>query len=339
MIQELGAQGLVVPPGLCPTTGIAGFTSGGGQSSLSRPLGLAIDSLLEAEIVDANGYILRASADQNADLFWALRGGGGGNFGVCTSFCFRTHPIDTVAYAAINWNLKDLKPVLKAWQEYTLPDADERFTPLLSIVSGKESLLLMQGVFLGPAEELRQLLSPMLEIGTIESASIEEIPWTEAAARIAATQPDAPEPFKSVGPFLYSLLPDEGIEIIEAFINRAATSSVSVFLHGLGGAVAKVSPRATAYFYRKVLSNISYFATWDKPEDAALGIRWVEDLRKDMAPFTRGIYVNTPDLSVEHWQMAYYGKNFECLTHVKAKYDPDAVFRFPQSIPPACTYR
>lgn len=94
----------MVPGGLCPTTGIAGLTLGGGQSSLSRPWGLTIDSLLELEMVDANGQVIRANATQNSDLFWASRGGGGGNFGICTSFRFRTHHLETVAYASINWD-------------------------------------------------------------------------------------------------------------------------------------------------------------------------------------------------------------------------------------------
>jgi len=272
LAEILGEQGLVVPPGLCPTTGIAGFTLGGGQSSLSRPWGLAIDNLLEVEMVDAGGRVLRANADHNADLFWALRGGGGGNFGICTAFRFRTHRIDMVGYAKIQWNLRDLEPVLQTWQKYTLPGADDRLTPLLTITSGQQQLVLMQGVFLGSARELRCLLEPLLKAGSPQEVTIEEIPWLEAAAQIGATQPDSPEPFKSVGPFVYHLLPDKAIATIRCFISEPPTSSVSVFFHGLGGAVAKVTSDATAYFYRKALSNMSLFATWDTPEGAAKGI-------------------------------------------------------------------
>jgi FAD/FMN-containing dehydrogenase len=336
MAQLLGEQGLVVPPGLCPTTGIAGFTLGGGQSSLSRPWGLAIDNLLEAEMVNADGCVLHASRDENADLFWALRGGGGGNFGICTSFRFRTRPLETVAYAEISWPISDLKPVLKSWQTYTLPDAERRLTPLLTIAAGDSTLLMMQGVFLGTETELRTLLQPLLNSAVPEDIFIEEIPWLEAAARIAATQPGSPEPFKSVGPFVYQLLPDAALNIIERFISEPPTSSVSVFFHGLGGAVADVPNQATAYYYRKALSNISYFSTWDTPEGAGPGIRWVESFRKAMQPFTRGVYVNTPDLSICNWPKAYYGSNYQRLTRVKAIYDPENIFRYPQSIPPSC---
>ncbi|MFB9762542.1 FAD-binding oxidoreductase [Ectobacillus funiculus] len=336
LYETLGSEGVMVPGGLCPTTGIAGLTLGGGQSIVARSLGLTCDNLLGLEMVNANGRVLRADADHNADLFWASRGGGGGNFGICTTFRFRTHRIDTVAYANISWDLSDLEPVLRTWQDYTAPDADKRLTPLLTIVSGQESLLVMQGVFLGSAAKLRQLLQPLLRAGTPQQVFIEEIPWLEAVERIADTQPDS-EPFKSVGPFVNQLLPDKGIDIIRNFINKppASSVSVSVLLHGLGGAVAKVPSNATAYFYRKALYNLSIWSTWSSPEGAAPGIRWVEEFRKAMLPFTQGIYVNTPDLSIENWPKAYYGSNFTRLTQVKAKYDPENIFKFPQSIPPA----
>lgn len=194
----------------------------------------------------------------------------------------------------------------------------------------------MQGVFLGSAAKLRQLLQPLLRAGTPQQVFIEEIPWLEAVERIADTQPDS-EPFKSVGPFVNQLLPDKAIDIIRNFINKppASSVSVSVLLHGLGAAVAKVPSNATAYFYRKALYNLSIWSTWSSPEGAAPGIRWVEEFRKAMLPFTQGIYVNTPDLSIENWPKAYYGSNFTRLTQVKAKYDPENIFKFPQSIPPA----
>jgi hypothetical protein len=109
-----------------------------------------------------------------------------------------------------------------------------------------------------------------------------------------------------------------------------------VLFHGLGGAVARVPSQATAYFYRQAWFNMSIIVSWNVPEGAAPGIRWVEDFRRAMRPFTKGAYVNGPDLSNKNWPEAYYGSNFERLTKVKAKYDPKNVFNFPQSIPPAC---
>ncbi|MGG2065226.1 FAD-binding oxidoreductase [Bacillus sp. S14(2024)] len=336
LTKELGSEGLVVPSGVCPTPGIAGVTLGGGHSILSRPWGLTLDHLLELELVDANGCIIRANDNHNSDLFWASRGGGGGNFGICTSFRFRTHQIETVGYAEISWDLQDLKSVLRVWQDYTLPTADKRLTPTLFMSLGVQPSLLMQGVFLGSAKELRTLLQPLLRAGTPLKVTIKDLPWLEAASLIYARQPATPLPFKSVGPYVYRLLPEKAITTIERFINDPPPySTTSVFFHGVGGAVAEISNRATAYFYRKALSNVTLFATWSKSEGAAKGIRWVEDLRRALLPFTNGVYVNTPDLSIKKWPKVYYGSNFERLTRVKDKYDPKNVFNFPQSIPPA----
>ncbi|MFK4426440.1 MULTISPECIES: FAD-binding oxidoreductase [Bacillus] len=335
LTETLAAEGLVVPSGVCPTPGIAGVTLGGGHSILSRPWGLTLDHLIELEMVDANGCIIRANANHNSDLYWAYRGAGGGNFGICTSFKFRTHKINTVGFAEISWDLKDLKSVLNSWQEYTLPCADKRFTSTLFMSSGVEPSLLMQGVFLGSVQELQALLQPLLQAGSPLTVTIEEIPWVEAATRIAATQPIAPLPFKSVGPYLYALLPEEALTIIEHFINNSPQhATTSLFFHGLGGAVADVSNDSTAYFYRKALSNMSIFSTWDQEEGAAASIRWTEDFRLAMLPYTKGVYVNTPDLSIKDWPDAYYSCNFDRLMEVKAKYDPKNIFNFPQSIPP-----
>ncbi|WP_428993742.1 FAD-binding oxidoreductase [Brevibacillus choshinensis] len=336
LTEKLGSEGLVVPTGVCPTPGIAGVTLGGGHSILTRPWGLTQDHLLEVEMVDANGRVLRANADTNPDLFWASRGGGGGNFGICTSFRFRTHRIETVGYAEISWDLRDLKSVLRVWQNYTLLSADRRLTPTLFMSSGVQPPVLMQGVFLGPAKELRTLLKPLLQAGTPLKVTIDEIPWLEAAALVYARQPATPLPFKSVGPYVYRLLTDKGIDKIERFVNEhPPDNTASVFFHGVGGEVAEIPSHATAYFYRKALSNVTLFSTWSKPEGAAKGIRWVEGLRLALRPFTEGIYVNTPDLSIKNWPEEYYGSNFERLTRVKAKYDPTNFFHYPQSIPPA----
>lgn len=340
LYETLGKEGLVVPGGLCPTTGIAGLTLGGGASALVRKYGLTTDNLLDLEMVDARGRVLHANADRNSDLFWASRGGGGGNFGICTTFRFRTHPIDTVAYANIGWDLRDLKPVLRTWQNYTVPGVDERLTPLLSIFNENQQFfdypLYMQGIYLGTARKLEQLLQPLLRTGSPRQVVIEEIPWLEAVEKISATQPSFPMPFKSTGPFVHRRLPDKAIETIQRFIHAQPSSvTASIFLHGMGGEVAKVPSRATAYYWRRALYNITPWATWSTPDAAKQGIRWVDHLRQAMLPFTQGVYVNSIDLSIKNWHKEYYGENFERLTRVKAKYDPENLFRFPQSIPPA----
>lgn len=336
LYEALGAEGLVVPSGICPTPGIGGVSLGGGHSILSRPYGLTIDHLIGLEMVDADGHVITTNADHNADLFWASRGGGGGNFGVCTSYRFRTHCIETVGFAEISWDLQDLEAVLRTWQDYTTPCADERFTSTLGIAAGEQSSMLMQGVFLGSVRELCHLLQPLLRAGSPQKVTIEEIPWLEAVSLISAQQPASPQPFKSVASYIYDPLPDSGIATIRHFIDRLPDSSIaSILFQSVGGAVAKVPSHATAYFYRQAQSVMQPWITWTNPDAAVPGIHWVEEFRLAMLPFTHGVYVNTPDLSIKDWPEAYYGSNFERLTKVKAKYDPENVFQFPQSIPPS----
>jgi FAD/FMN-containing dehydrogenase len=334
LAEALGKEGLAVPNGVCPKPGISGIALGGGQGILCRPLGLLLDHVVEIEMVDANGCVLQINDQEHPDLFWALRGGGG-SFGICTSFRFRTHEIKTVGFAEISWEHQDLKAVIKEWQKYTLPTSDKRFTPTLLLSSEKTSPLLMHGIFHGSVADLKELIQPLLKTGSPIKIDIKELPFLEAITLIANHQPATPFPFKSVAPFIDSLLPEEGIATIQRFMSQAPpNSTVSIFFQGLGGTVSDVSEQATAYFYRKALVNMVLFSTWDKPEGAAQGIRWVEGFRHALIPFTKGVYVNTPDLSMKDWSNSYYGENFQRLTQVKAKYDPKDIFNFPQSIPP-----
>nr|WP_240514194.1 BBE domain-containing protein [Bacillus cereus] len=194
----------------------------------------------------------------------------------------------------------------------------------------------MHGIFHGSVTDLQKLIQPLLQIGSPIKVDIKELSYLEVITLISNHQPATPFPFKSVAPFMDSLLPEEGIATIEQFMSQAPpNATVSIFFQGLGGTVSEVPEEDTAYFYRKALVNMVLFSTWDKPEGAAQGIRWVEDFCHALIPFTKGVYVNTPDLLMKDWSDLYYGENFKRLTQVKAKYDPEDVFNFPQSIPPA----
>lgn len=339
LTEVLGKEGLAVPNGVCPTPAIAGITLGGGQGMLSRPLGLLLDHVIEIEMVDANGCVLHINDQEHPDLFWALRGGGG-SFGICTSFRFHTQEIKTVGFAEVSWGHQNLKAVIQEWQKYTLPTSDKRFTPTLSLSSEKESSLLMQGIFHGSVTDLKKLITPLLKIGAPIKVNVKELPFVEAITLISKYQPATPLPFKSVAPYIDSPLPEEGIAIIQHFISHPPPhSTVSVFFQGLGGAISEKNKQDTAYFHRESLANIVLFSTWNTPEGAAQGIQWTEKFRQKLTPFTKGVYVNTPDLLIKDkdWPDLYYGKNFKRLTQVKAKYDPENVFNFPQSIPPVYT--
>lgn len=364
LVNTLNEYGLVIPGGLCLTTGIAGYTLGGGQSALVRKYGLAIDNLIEVEMIDANGCLIKANKRENKDLFWALRGSGGGNFGICTSFKFITHPIKNVAYAYITWPLSDLQSIVKIWQLYTKPDANHKLTPLLTLVNSKNestestnyndrlkqfktkfpdkdlpsmssSGIIFQCVFLGSVEKLKKILSPLIDIRTPNTIFIQDIPWIEAVYRIGLTPLINPEPFKSIGPFIPKLLPSDAIQIIDKYMNDVpSNNTILIIFHGLNGEVAKISKKNTAYYYRQALYNINPWATWSSENGSALGIRWVQKITDALSPYTNGVYVNTPDLSLKNYQKEYWGKNYKRLRKVKNRYDPDNIFNFPQSIEP-----
>ncbi len=345
LAKALWRMGRMLPGGLCFTTGIAGFTQGGGQTSAPRTFGLIIDSLVSAEMVNANGDVIYANMNQNPDLFWALRGAGGGNFGACTTFRFQTYPVEPkVAYAQLSWPISSLKPVFRNWQQLTAPGFDTRLNPFLLVLNdGKSQNVQVNVIFFGTAAELKQLLAPLLRAAARpQEVRIFDTDWITAVETIGALQPNAPVNFKSAAPFVREL-PDAAIDVVQRFIKAppAAGVQVSAFFHGLNGKVAKVAPRDSAYFWRDAWSNLSIWAQWTGDaspsfigaSSAYAARAWVEGFRRAVYPYTRGTYVNAPDLTLANWQELYWGENFRRLTEVKRKYDPENFFNFPQSIP------
>ena len=180
-------------------------------------------------MVDANGCVLQVNDQEHPDLFWALRGGGG-SFGICTSFRFRTQEIKTVGFVEVSWRHQDLKAVIQEWQKYTLPTSDKRFTPTLLLSSEKTAPVLMHGIFHGSVTDLQKLIQPLLKIGSPIKVDIKELSYLEAITLISNHQPTTPFPFKSVAPFMDSLLPEEGIATIQHFMSQSPpNSTVSIF--------------------------------------------------------------------------------------------------------------
>ena len=159
--RRLWDHGVTIPGGTCPGVGIAGLTLGGGIGFLSRQYGLTCDNLLAVELVDADGRVLRASESEHADLFWALRGGGGGNFGIATAFTFRVHPIGDVVVCTVTWPWDDAAEVLDAWQRWA-PGVDERLSVALAVAHPSAGTISATGLFTGSAVELPSLLEPLL---------------------------------------------------------------------------------------------------------------------------------------------------------------------------------
>lgn len=339
--------------GSCPTVGISGLVLGGGFGLLGRWLGVTCDALLSVEMVTAQGESVRADQNENADLFWACRGGGGGNFGIATAFTFRVTPIDDVSIYNVVWDWKDLRPVLQAWQKWA-PATDDRLTSILKLTAESSGTISSIGQLVGGGDELRHLLRPLIAAALPQSVEVRTVPYIEAVEHFAGIKPgherwaahwgnhlrsaEVPggNPFKNTSAYAYERLGPEAIDRIVRYLHAAPNDQGLVQLDAYGGAVARVPPHATAFAHRAgVLWNMQFQAYWSDPAEQDDNIRWVEDFRRSLLPFTRGAYVNYIDRDIHDWPSQYYGDNFTKLTEVKRAWDPRNVFRYPQSIPPA----
>lgn len=344
---------VTIAGGSCPTVGISGLVLGGGFGLLGRWLGVTCDALLSVEMVTAQGESVRADARQNADLFWACRGGGGGNFGVATAFTFRVTPIDLVSIYNVVWDWKDLRPVLEAWQKWA-PGVDDRLTSILKLTAESSGTISSIGQLVGEGEELRHLLRPLIAAALPQSVEVKTVPYIEAVEHFAGIRPEherwaahwgnhlraaevpGGNPFKNTSAYAYDLFGPDAIARIVAALRAAPNDQGLVQLDAYGGAVARVPRDATAFAHRAgVLWNMQFQAYWTDPSEQDANLAWVEDFRRALLPFTRGAYVNYIDGEIDDWESQYYAGNFARLTEVKRAWDPHNLFRYPQSIPPA----
>ncbi|WP_371367721.1 putative FAD-linked oxidoreductase YvdP [Sporomusa rhizae] len=331
LYKVLWHKGVTIPGGTCPTVGISGLTLGGGFGMLTRKLGLLCDNLLAIQMVDAEGKIVYADQCVNSDLLWASRGGGGGNFGIVTSFVYKVHPIANVAVYTITWDWSDAKEVIKVWQDWA-PFVDERLTSILELSTKKDGRISSSGEFLGPEGQLQYLLRPLITAGKPIQINVQTIPYIEAVLKFDGGS--GPHNFKNTGAFVYHCLPDEAISTLLYYMEISPNKDNSIQFQSLGGAVSKVPPTGTAYFHREAGYIMQYITQWEADTAESPNICWVETLRQSMLKYVDGTYVNWPDIFIKDWPCAYYGINYQELMRIKHKYDPENIFHFEQSIRP-----
>ncbi len=365
MYQRLAARGLAVPGGSCATVGVAGLTLGGGVGVLSRAFGLTSDNLEAVQLVTADGAVRTCTAAQNSDLFWASRGGGGGNFGIATSFTFRTRPLSQLVVFFLRWPWSHAARVISAWQSWAPAQPDALWSNLLlaSAPHGGTPVLQVGGTFLGGVAGCQQLLnrlyaaagsrpssgSPfqtsyfnaMMIMAGCASFSFSEchLPSQTKNGRL----PRVPSYAKS--DFFTRKIPPAGIKALINGIERlravhgAPGGSGGVGFDAFGGALNRVSPSATAFVHRNALFDAQYSTSWSAGGGGAGSARqqaWLRSFYAAMRPWASGqCYVNYIDPDLTNWRQAYYGANYPRLARIKAKYDPHQVFHFPQSIRPA----
>jgi FAD/FMN-containing dehydrogenase len=346
----LAQHGRTVPAGSCPTVGIAGLALGGGVGFASRKYGLTCDNLVEATVVLADGSAVVANAHAHPDLYWALRGGGGGNFGIVTRLVFRTHPVGQVATYAIEWPWSDAAKVVQAWQKLAPHAPDGLFSVLnLNAAVGGRARITSAGQLFGSADRLRELVKPLANAGTPIRFTVTSRSYLDAQEMWAGCSGTIAEchlppqghlgrsTFKGKSSFANKPLTLSGINAlirqIEARITTGSGSGI-ILLDSYGGAINRVKKDATAFVHRDALFSMQYLAYWEPSAAAEPNLRWLRNFYAGMRPYVSPYaYQNYIDPELEKWGRAYYGTNLRHLVAVKQRYDPKNVFRSRQSIP------
>lgn len=342
--RETQKFGLVVPSGINSTTGIAGLTLGGGFGWLARRLGLTIDSLLSAEVVTADGRILRASATENADLFWALRGGGG-NFGVVTNFEFQLHPLGPDVLAGLMvFPLSEAKAVLQQHRAFLATAPAElnvwavlRKAPPLPFLPAEvhgRDVIALAICHTGDLTEGARLIEPLRQFGHAYGEHVGVQPfvaWQQAFDPLLT--PGARNYWKSHN---FAALPDGVFDTVISYASRLPSPHCEIFIGVLGGAVTRVPADATAYGSRDANFAMNVHCRWETPEEDKTCIAWARDFYRAATPFATGsVYVNFLTAEETDRVASAYGPNFKRLTQIKAKYDPTNFFHVNQNIRPA----
>jgi FAD/FMN-containing dehydrogenase len=341
--REAQAFGLATPLGINSTTGVAGLTLGGGFGWLSRGLGLTIDNLLSADVVTAAGELITASETENADLFWGLRGGGG-NFGVVTSFEFKLHPIGPNVLAGLVIHpLEDAKEVLRFKKEFVAKAPDGfvcwfvmRKAPPLPFLPpewhGKEILALAM-CYAGDIAEGERIAKPLREFGKPIADIVGPMPYTAWQTVLdPLLTPGARNYWKSHD---FAGLSDGLVEVMMEHARRIPDPQTEIACAQLGGAVARVPRDATAYNHRDGQYVMNVHCRWDDPAKDEECIAWARGLWKATATFATGsVYVNFLTQEEGGRVREAYGENYERLVALKNKYDPKNLFVTNQNIQP-----
>lgn len=332
--RETQAFGLVTPAGTVSHTGIAGLTLGGGFGRLSRKLGLACDNLLAADVVTADGRLVRAGASEDPDLLWGLRGGGG-NFGIVTSFEYRLHPLGRpVLGGPIVYPLEQARAVLRAHADFSLEPPDDIYvdTILTSTPEGNR-VLVLDTCYAGAPDAGSAALEPLRRMGKPLQDGTAVLPYV----KLQSSGDGAFVPHRNYyvkGGFVRRIEPGLIDEVVGRFEAASLPGASVVFAH-IGGAAGRVAPDATAFWQRDARSNMVLFAAWDGEAPAEAHTRWVRATFAATEPFTRGFYVN--DVAADDPAArvrANYGGNFARLVALKKRLDPGNLFRLNANIPP-----
>jgi hypothetical protein len=339
---------ILVPAGRCESVGIAGLLLGGGFGFNGRKFGLTSDNLVQTQIVTADGELLNCNKSENSDLFWACRGGGGGNFGINVAFQVQGYEVTTASVYQLCWNGDaDLEAVWDAMQNIAFNASDD-FSLRLGIEISEDgpkpgstnvSIEALGQLFQGSASDLRELLEPAFQASTPDSFVIEELSFADATKFLE--EGASPDAFLSKSAYIDGPLPQEGVsKMVSRFTDQswpAASREGTFKFFSWGGQYNRTASEATAFVHRSAAFVIESDASWHvgDPQSVIDASRsWIQELFQDLRFYFNGsAYQNFIDPTLEDWELAYYGSNFPGLVDIKRKYDPDNFFKFAQGIP------
>lgn len=318
--------------GTCKEVGVAGLVSGGGVGLSSRLYGLCCDNLTSVKLINEKGKLVIATNSYNSDLFFAIKGSGGGNFGVIVELTFKIRPVKNITFIKITWPDFMNFDVIRNYDNF-MYYADKRVTLELTV---SKSGSILEGFSYASLEETKIIINQILCIPNKASEIIEYIPFIDAVNIVGEKQPPN-NYFKNSSSYIYEPLSDEAINTILYNLNN---ESASGFYHGIliipfGGKIVENSPQNTSYAHRFAHYLIQYISRWNESDNENTNIEWIENFRQSMLPYTKGAYINFSDMDIVNYSPAYYKNlnNTMCLLDIKNAYlRNNWLFNFPQSI-------
>ena len=336
------AIGAVVPSGIVSTTGVGGITLGGGLGHFTRKCGLSIDNLLEANVVLADGRLVKASAQENPDLFWALRGGGG-NFGIVSSFLFRTHPISTAYAGPMLWELSDTKTMMRWYRDFikTAPDEMSGFFAFLTVPPGPPFPEPLHGkkmcgivwCYTGPLDGAEAAFAPIRKAYPPALDLVGPLPVPALQGMFDGLVPPGLQYYWKAD--FVNELSDAAIDIHLHFAELLPTPLSTMHMYPINGAAARVAPDATAWAYRHATWSMVVLGADPDADNAEKLTHWAKEYWQALHPYgAGGGYVNFMMDEGTDGVKATYGDNYPRLVAIKTKYDPHNLFHVNQNIVP-----
>jgi len=332
--REAQAYGLAVPLGTVSDTGAAGLTLGGGFGRLSRKYGLACDNLIGADLVTADGRFLRVSAKENPDLLWALRGGGG-NFGVVTSFEYRVHPVGQTLFGGdLVYPFEQARDLLHGFPDFIAAVPDELFVFVFFLPApDHQRVVRLNLCYCGQVDGAARVLEPLRKLGKPMKDGLAPTHYVTLQSALDAGNP--PRRYYIKGGYVKRFTHELGDAIVDHLESTPADNTV-IAIAQFGGAISRVKPTATAYWHREPNHEVIVIGGWEDPSGADATVQWVRGAWHRIQPLTTGYYVNHGDFDESEGRIrANYGDNYPRLAALKKRYDPGNLFRLNANIRPA----